>query len=135
MKDYKFLFSVIIPVYKVEKYLLETLQSVEAQTIGFDKIQVILVNDGTPDKSGEICENFKRKYPENVVYIEKENGGVSSARNAGMPFAQGKYVNFLDSDDKWEENAFLNAYDFFEAHYDEMCKTTAELYRRAMIEE
>ena len=119
MKDYKFLFSVIIPVYKVEKYLPETLQSVEAQTIGFDKIQVILVNDGTPDKSGEICENFKRKYPENVVYIEKENGGVSSARNAGMPFAQGKYVNFLDSDDKWDENAFLNAYNFFEEHYDE----------------
>ena len=120
MKDYKFLFSVIIPVYKVEEYLRETLSSLEVQTIGFENIQVILVNDGSPDKSGEICEEFKNRYPNNVVYIVKENGGVSSARNAGIPFIEGKYVNFLDSDDKWDENAFLNAYNFFEAHYYEI---------------
>ncbi len=120
MKEYRFLFSVIIPVYKVEEYLRETLCSLEVQTIGFENIQVVLVNDGTPDKSGEICREYKEKYPENVIYIEKENGGVSSARNAGIPHIKGKYVNFLDSDDKWEENAFLNAYNFFEAHYDEI---------------
>lgn len=119
MENYKFLFSVIIPVYKVEEYLRETLCSLEGQTIGFEKIQVILVNDGSPDKSGEICEEYKKLYPDNIVYIEKENGGVSSARNAGIPYIEGKYVNFLDSDDKWDDNAFLNAYKFFEAHYEE----------------
>ena len=121
MGDYNFRFSVIIPVYKVEEYLTETLQSLENQTIGFEEnIQVVLVNDGSPDNSDKICKEFRDRYPNNVVYIEKENGGVSSARNEGIAHIKGKYVNFLDSDDKWEENAFLNAYNFFEAHYDEI---------------
>lgn len=120
MAEFEYKFSVIIPVYKVEKYLRETVDSVLSQTIGFkDSIQIIFVNDGTPDGSGEICKQYKDMYPENIIYIEKENGGVSSARNAGIPYIKGKYVNFLDSDDKWDENAFLNAYNFFEEHYDE----------------
>lgn len=121
MAEYKYKFSVVVPVYKVEDYLRETLDSLVSQTIGFkENIQVILVNDGTPDKSGEICKEYKSRYEDNIVYIEKENGGVSSARNAGIPYIEGKYVNFLDSDDKWDENAFLNAYSFFEEHYDEI---------------
>lgn len=121
MKEYQFKFSVIIPVYKVEEYLSETLQSLETQTIGFEEnIQVILVNDGSPDRSGEICKEFRERHKNNVVYIERENGGVSSARNAGIPFVEGKYVNFLDSDDKWDKDAFLNAYNFFEAHYEKI---------------
>ena len=95
--------SVIIPVYNVEQYLEETILSVVNQTIGFENIQMILVNDGSPDNSEEICLKYRDKYPDNILYIKKENGGVSSARNLGMEYIQGKYVNFLDSDDKWEE--------------------------------
>lgn len=120
MKDYKFKFSVIIPVYKVEEYLEETVESVLNQTIGFeDNIQIILVNDGSPDNSGEICEKYQKLYPDNIEYIVQENAGVSAARNAGIELVKGKYVNFLDSDDKWSEDAFEKAYAFFEEHYDE----------------
>lgn len=119
--DYKYKFSVVIPVYKVEDYLSETIESVIGQTIGFkDNIQVILVNDGSPDNSEAVCLKYRNLYPDNVIYHKKENGGVSSARNAGIPFIEGKYVNFLDSDDKWTENAFEEVYRFFEEHYDEI---------------
>ena len=118
MNEFKFNFTVIIPVYNVEDYLEETLLSVIEQDIGFEEnIQIILVNDGSPDNSGEICEKYRDLYPNNIKYIEKENGGVSSARNAAIPHIEGKYVNFLDSDDKWEPDAFSNAFTFFEENY------------------
>lgn len=119
MKEYSYLFSVIMPVYNAEEYLSEAFDSIVNQSIGFENIQLILVNDGSTDKSGEICRELQKKYSGNVIYIEKENGGVSSARNAGIPFIKGRYVNFLDSDDKWDINAFKAVYDFFEEHYDE----------------
>lgn len=115
------MFSVVIPVYNVEQYIEETLNSVIGQSIGFkENIQIILVNDGSPDNSKDICLKYKEQYPENIVYIEKENGGVSSARNAGIKYIKGKYVNFLDSDDKWELNAFEKVYKFFEENKDEI---------------
>ena len=96
----KYKLSVVIPIYNVEKYLEETLKSVIEQTLGFENnIEMILVNDGSPDNSEEICLRYKEKYPENIVYIKQKNGGVSSARNAGIEQAQGKYVCFVDSDD------------------------------------
>lgn len=124
----KYKFSVIVPVYNVEKYLKETLDSVVNQSIGFkNNVQLILVNDGSPDSSAEICVKYRDMYPENIVYIEKENGGVSSARNEGIKYIEGKYVNFLDSDDKWETDAFEKAYSFFEENYNEIdfvvCRT------------
>lgn len=120
MTEKKYKFTVVIPVYKVEKYLRETLESVLAQDIGFeDNIEIILVNDGSPDDSGNICIEYRSRYPDNITYIEKENGGVSSARNAAIPFIRGRYVNFLDSDDCWEKNAFRAAGEFFDSHYDE----------------
>ena len=86
MSDRSFDFTVVIPVYKVEKYIRETIESVIAQSIGFEeRTEIILVNDGSPDNSGDICLEFKERYPENIIYIEKENGGVSSARNAAIP--------------------------------------------------
>ena len=110
----KYEFSVIIPIYNVEKYLEETILSVVNQTIGFEKhIQLILVNDGSPDNSKEICEKYKKMYPNNVVYIEQENSGVSAARNKGLEYATGKYINFLDSDDIWEKNVFKVALKMF----------------------
>lgn len=117
----KFKVSVVIPVYNVEKYLAEATESVLCQTIGFDdNIQIIFINDGSTDKSGEICRKYQEKYPDNVLYIEKENGGVSRARNAGIPLIKGKYVNFLDADDRWKEDAFSYVCEFFENHYDEV---------------
>lgn len=120
MKKYKYKFSVVIPIYNVEEYLEETIESVIAQSIGFEKnIQMILVNDGSPDNSEEICRKYEKMYPQNVKYIKQENAGVSAARNTGISYIEGKYVNFLDSDDKWDKHAFKKIYDFFEAHYDE----------------
>ena len=90
MMDYKYKISVVIPVYKVEAYLRETVESVIAQTIGFEEnIQLILVNDGSPDNSEEICLEYKNRYPRNVIYLKKENGGVSSARNESIPYIEG----------------------------------------------
>ncbi len=119
--EYKFRFSVVIPVYLVEGYLAETLDSVIAQDIGFSQhIQVILVNDGSPDDSESICLAYQKRYPDNIVYVKQENAGVSEARNHGMKYVEGKYVNFLDSDDKWTKNSFRAVYHFFEKQYDKI---------------
>ena len=110
-KKYKYKISVIIPIYNVEEYLEETIQSVIHQTIGFENIQMILVNDGSPDNSEEICLKYKNKYPDNVVYIKQKNAGVSAARNNGFSHAEGEFVNFLDSDDKYSLNAYKVGYE------------------------
>ena len=97
MKEKKYKFSVVIPLYNVKKYLEDALKSVINQTIGFEKnIQLILVNDGSTDKSERICLKYKKLYPENIKYIYQENRGVSEARNEGMKYIEGKYVNFMD---------------------------------------
>ena len=115
MQKEKYKFSVIIPIYNAEKYLKETIDSVINQTIGFKKnIQLILVNDGSTDNSEKICIEYKEKYPENVTYIKQKNSGASFARNVGMEYIEGRYVNFLDSDDKWQQEAFDKVWDFFE---------------------
>jgi CDP-glycerol glycerophosphotransferase (TagB/SpsB family)/glycosyltransferase involved in cell wall biosynthesis len=119
--EYKYKFSVVIPVYKVEEYLEETIESVINQTIGFkDNIQMILVNDGSPDNSEAICLKYKELYPNNVIYVKQDNAGVSAARNKGFTYAEGKYTNFLDSDDKWELDVFEKVYKFFNENYDEI---------------
>ncbi len=121
MAQRQFQFSIILPVYNVEDYLAESLESVIHQTIGFRRhVQIILVNDGSPDNSGAICEQYQKKYPENIIYVEQKNAGVSTARNTGLAKATGKYVNFLDSDDKWEPSALKKVWAFFEAHADEI---------------
>lgn len=96
----KFDFSIIMAIYNVESYLEEAIESVVNQTIGFDKIELILINDGSPDNCSSICEKYKKLYPDNIVYIEKENEGVSKTRNRGIEISHGKYLNFLDGDDK-----------------------------------
>ena len=112
MKKYKI--SVVIPIYNVEKYLEKTIESVINQTIGFkDNIQLILINDGSPDNSEKICLKYQEQYPDNVIYHKKENGGVSSARNKGIELAEGELINFLDSDDLWSNDAFEIAYNAY----------------------
>ena len=108
-----FLFSVIISIYNTARYLDDSIGSLLNQTLGFQKIQLILVNDGSTDESEDICLKYKKLYNENIVYIKLNHSGVSKARNIGMKFARGKYINFLDSDDKWHARAFQNTLLFF----------------------
>ena len=108
--------SVIIPVYNVQDYLEECLASVIGQTIGFECIQVILVNDGSPDDSAVICKKYAADYPENIVYVEQPNSGVAVARNKGLELAEGELVTFLDGDDKWSEDSFETAYKAYTEH-------------------
>lgn len=126
---HKYKFSVVMPIYNAQLYLKEAIDSVVDQTIGFeDSIQLILVNDGSTDHSEEICREYKDRYPNNVVYIYQENQGVSHARNAGMPYVEGKYVNFFDADDKWNTDVFQKVWNFFEGYGDKIdvvcCKST-----------
>lgn len=94
--------SVIIPIYKVEDYLSVCLNSVVNQTL--TNIEIICVDDGSPDHSAEIVEQYAKEN-DNISLIRKENGGLSSARNAGLEVAKGRYVYFLDSDDYLERDA------------------------------
>ena len=110
-----YLFSVIIPIYNCEEYLEECVDSVLGQTIGSEKIEIILVNDGSTDNSAEICKEYEKKY-NNILYIEQKNQGVSAARNNGLKHASGELINFIDSDDKWDKNAFKQAYKQIKAH-------------------
>ena len=113
------LFSVIIACYNCQDYLDETINSLLNQTIPFeDYIQVILVNDGSDDDTEEICLGYCRKYPENIIYMHQENQGQAVARNNGLEYATGDYINFLDSDDKFSPNAFEEVLDFFKHHKD-----------------
>lgn len=88
--------SIIIPIYNVERYLEKCIRSVQAQT--YENIEIILVNDGSIDRCPEICDRYA-SVDYRIKVIHKENGGLSSARNAGLEVATGKYVYFLDSDD------------------------------------
>lgn len=90
------LISVVVPVYKVEKYIHECANSILDQT--YKNFELILVDDGSPDTCGEICDDYSRK-DTRVRVIHKKNGGLSDARNAGIDIAKGEYITFIDSDD------------------------------------
>lgn len=104
--------SVIVPVYKAEKYLHRCVDSILSQT--FTDFEVLLINDGSPDRSGEICDEYAQR-DERVRVFHKENGGVSSARNLGLSNATGDYVYFVDSDDYISELCLFT----FSKHFDE----------------
>lgn len=97
------LISIIVPVYKVEPYIKRCVQSIIEQS--YKNIEIILVDDGSPDKSGEICDEFSKK-DERIKVIHKTNGGLSDARNAGLKIAKGEYIGFVDSDDYIENDMF-----------------------------
>ena len=94
--------SVIVPIYNVELYLKKCIDSILNQT--YSNLEIILVDDGSTDSSGEICDTYANK--KNVVIIHKKNGGLSSARNAGLDVATGKYISFIDSDDYIEPDMY-----------------------------
>ncbi len=116
---YRYKFTIVMPVYNVMEFIEYAVDSVIAQDVGISCVQLILVDDGSTDRSGTICDDYAAKYPNNIFVIHKPNGGLSSARNAGLARAEGKYVNFMDPDDHIPENALSEVWNFFEAHYDE----------------
>lgn len=111
------LISIIIPVYKVEEYLEKCVDSVIKQT--YDNLEIILVDDGSPDNCGKICDQYSKK-DKRVKVIHKENGGLSDARNAGIDISRGEYISFIDSDDYVE-------IDYIETLYNSIIKSKADL--------
>ncbi len=97
------LISIIIPVYKVEKYLEKCIESVLKQT--YTNLQIILVDDGSPDNCGKICDEYAKK-DSRIEVIHKINGGLSDARNVGINRANGRYIGFVDSDDYIKEDMY-----------------------------
>ena len=100
------LLTIVVPVYKVEQYINKCLDSLIIAPELMDKMDVLIVNDGTPDRSAEMSREYVNKYPGIFRQIDKENGGHGSAWNVGLKEAYGKYTRFLDSDD-WLENLDL----------------------------
>ncbi|MCQ2567162.1 MAG: bifunctional glycosyltransferase family 2 protein/CDP-glycerol:glycerophosphate glycerophosphotransferase [Mogibacterium sp.] len=114
-------FSVIIPVHNSCKTVAETIESVINQTIGFENnIHLVVVDDGSTDASCEVIKKYVSLYPDNIEYIYQKNQGVAVARNTGLERARGRYINFLDAEDLWDNNAFEKTYTFFEENYDEI---------------
>lgn len=105
--------SVIVPVYNVENYIKQCVDSLINQTL--PNIEIILVDDGATDKSPIICDDYASKH-HNIKVIHKENGGLSSARNAGIKEAQGKYIGFVDSDDYVSEKMYETLWNLAEAN-------------------
>ena len=109
--------TVIVPVYNVENYLNKCLDSLINQT--YKNLEIIVINDGSTDNSGTICQEYAQK-DNRIVYIEKENGGLSDARNAGLDRMTGSYVTFVDSDD-WIEQ------DYVEVLYNKLTEHQADV--------
>ncbi len=101
--------SVIIPVYNTEDYLRECIESLVNQTLR--EIEILIVNDGSTDSSLEIMKEFKNKYPNIIKIFDKVNGGQASARNYALPFAQGEYLGFVDSDDWVDSTMYEEMYE------------------------
>ena len=96
IKREQYLVSIIVPVYNIEKYILECIQSLVNQT--YTNLQIILVDDGSKDNSGIICDEWAAK-DQRIEVIHKVNGGLSDARNAGLDKVKGEYIFFVDGDD------------------------------------
>jgi len=105
------LISVIVPIYNVEPYIHKCVDSILAQS--YANFEIILVDDGSPDNCGKICEKYASDNP-SVKVIHKENGGLSDARNAGLDIAKGEFICFVDSDDWCEKEMLQTAFDAME---------------------
>ena len=113
----KDIITIICPVYNQQDCLKKYIRNLKAQTYGFHFMQIIFINDGSVDLSGEICARFVEKY-KNILYIEQENRGVSAARNAGLKEAVGKYIFFIDADDLISKNTIADCVSEFNKIYD-----------------
>lgn len=97
LSAYDYDVSVVVPIYRVERYLGDCVKSLLAQTLG-ERLQIVLVDDGSPDRCGEIADRYAEDY-EKVICVHRQNGGLGPARNSGIDAACGEYVGFVDSDD------------------------------------
>lgn len=104
--------SIIVPVYKTETYLKKCIDSLLKQDLA--EYEILLVNDGSPDQSQKIIDEYEKKYPIKIRSFLKENGGLGDARNFAIPYAKGKYLMFVDSDDAIKENCLQEIYDTME---------------------
>lgn len=113
--DYKF--TIITAFYNTEGYIADSIDSVINQTLNFkENIQLILIDDGSTDNSREIALGYQRDYPNNILVLSQKNSGPSSARNLALKHAQGKYINFLDSDDRLSSDTLEKVFEFFDAN-------------------
>ncbi|MBQ3164461.1 MAG: glycosyltransferase [Lachnospiraceae bacterium] len=126
----KVVFSVIVPVYNVEAFLPRCLDSILKQ--GCKKYELIMVDDGSTDSSGRICDEYAERFPQCRV-VHKANGGLASARNAGIKVAQGKYIVFVDSDDYIEKELLTKAYYCMEEQGYEACSFAARRVTEAGV--
>lgn len=110
--------SVVIPMYNVEKYLDTCVQSVRKQTL--QNIEIILVDDGSPDRCGDMAEEYA-KQDLRIRVVHRENGGLGPARNSGMEVATGEYIGFVDSDDWIEPQMFEELYNAATQHNADIC--------------
>ena len=122
--------SIIIPMYGVEKYLRRCLDSVQNQT--FKDWQAICVDDGSPDKSGEIAEEYASR-DKRFIVVHKENGGLSDARNFGMPYAKGEYIMYLDSDDFIHPQTMEIAYSLAQKNNSDIVSFTYDRFYRPQL--
>ena len=114
VSDYRFKFSVVTAVYNVEPYLAEAIESILAQDIGFEEsVEMVLVDDGSTDGSGAICDEYQQKFPNNIKVIHKKNGGAACARNTGISHCEGQYISFMDADDRLTSSTLSDVYGFF----------------------
>jgi CDP-glycerol glycerophosphotransferase (TagB/SpsB family) len=121
MSKRHFRFSIIMPVYNSETTVREAVESVMEQSLGYkDKIQLIIVDQGSTDSSIQICREYCEKYPENTVLTTVNTRELSGARNKGILYAEGDYIGFLDPEDKWETGALMCADSFFSDNPDVM---------------
>ena len=118
------LISIIVPVYNVENYLRQCLDSIMGQT--YQNFECLLINDGSPDTSADICREYVEK-DSRFRYFEKENGGVSSARNLGIERSGGAYITFIDSDD-WVESDYLEV--LYKVLKDEVADISVSTYKQ-----
>lgn len=98
--------SIIVPIYKVERYLPKCVESLLDQNLPKENYEIILVDDGSPDRCGEICEAYAKCF-DNIKAVHRENGGLSAARNSGLDLSQGEFVQFVDPDDFLEPNVLI----------------------------
>ena len=118
------LISIIVPIYNVENYLRHCLDSIQKQT--YQNFECLLINDGSPDNSADICREYVSK-DSRFRYFEKENGGVSSARNLGIEHSKGQYITFIDSDD-WVESDYLDV--LYKVLKDEAADISVSTYKQ-----
>ncbi|CEV66457.1 glycosyltransferase family 2 protein [Streptococcus pneumoniae] len=118
------LISIIVPIYNVENYLRQCLDSIQNQT--YQNFECLLINDGSPDNSADICREYVSK-DSRFRYFEKENGGVSLARNLGIELSEGDYITFIDSDD-WVDSDYLEV--LYSAILEEQADIAVSTYKK-----